>query len=302
MELRQLRYFIAVAEELNFTRAAARVSIGQPPLSIQIKALEEELGITLFERNRHRVALTPAGEVLLEGAYKVFAQVDESVQSAQRVARGETGQVRIGFSSDVPLAPAFRIAIREHRMASPQVRLDLRSATAASQMEALLTDRLDVGFMRPSRFRRLPDQIATLTVLHDRLSVVVPAGHALAGSQQALPIGALQQEPFVFFPPGVGTYDQVVALCVQRGFMPNVVQVSGDGASIISLVETGLGVSILPAVFGERAPPGVVFRLLAEAEAASDILLAWRSTETAPSALGFVALVRRLLAQAKSNA
>lgn len=297
MELRQLRYFVAVAEELHFTRAAARLNIGQPPLSIQIKAIEEELGVRLFERSRHRVALTPAGDVLLQGAYKIFAQFDDVILAAQRVSRGEIGTVRIGFSSDAPLAPVFRLGVREHRLSLPQVRLDLSSLTAVSQIEGLLTDRLDVGFMRSSPFRRLPREIATVRVLKDKLAVVLPLGHALGGQKRPLPIKALRDEPFVFFPPGVGTYDHVVALCARSGFMPKTVQASGDSASIISLVETGLGVSIVPAVFRNSSGPGVSFRDLAEADAASDVLMAWRTDERTPQALGFINLVKQLAVQ-----
>jgi DNA-binding transcriptional LysR family regulator len=295
MDLRQFRYFVAVAEELNFTRAAARLHIGQPPLSIQIKAVEEELGIKLFERNRHRVELTRAGETLLEGAYKLLSLADSTILAAQRVAKGELGVIRIGFSTDVPLLPAFRLAVHEHRTGTPNVRLDLLSATASSQIEGLTVDKFDVGFIRPSIFRRLPREINTVPVLLDRLSLVVNADHRLARGVRPVSIEDLKDEPFVFFPPNVGTYDHVIALCSRAGFMPKIVQVSRDGASIISLVETGLGVTILPTLFASRSSPGAVFRPLVGDDAASNILMSWRTDEVAPHILGFVALVKAIL-------
>ena len=295
MDIRQFRYFIAVAEELNFTRAAARLRIGQPPLSIQIKAMEDELGVTLFRRNRHRVELTPAGETLLMGARRVLSEVEGSILAAQRVARGETGTLRIGFSGDVPLLPAFRIAIREHRRTMPGVRLDLVSATASAQVDGILAGNLDLGFLRFNHFRRLPEEIATLTMFQDRLAVIVSADHPLAAKKAPLPIESVRDEPFVFYQPGVGTYTHVMTLCARSGFMPRVVQDARDSTSIISLVATGLGVSVLPTILQHKSAFDVHFRPLRGKDAGSSVLLAWRRSAPIPQVRSFVEFVKQQL-------
>jgi DNA-binding transcriptional LysR family regulator len=294
MDLRHFRYFVAVAEELSFTRAAERLHIGQPPLSMLIKAMELEIDAKLFTRNRRKVELTPAGEVFLEKARGVLKQADDAISSAQRVARGEGGSLRIAFSSTPPLLPAFRNAIRDYKTSYPLVRLDLTYATASQQIDGLLANRVDVGFFRPSPFFAIPSDLETFTLLRNHLAVVVPAGHALGTRRGPVPVRALQHESFVFFPPdaGAGVYDHVIALCSRAGFMPQVVQGSRDVASILGLVATGLGISILPSTL-KREIDGVLFRKLDDPAATSEVLLAFRRGELPVAVQRFLKVVRR---------
>ena len=148
MELRHLRYFVAVAEELNFTRAAARLHIGQPPLSMQIRALEDEIGVRLFERTQRRVTLTVAGERLLLHARTILSAVDDAVTDAQRAGRGEVGELRIGFTSSLPFTDLLPDALQAYRRCYPAVRLQLREMFTPRQFEAIARGELDVGFVR----------------------------------------------------------------------------------------------------------------------------------------------------------
>ena len=299
MDLRHFRYFIAVAEELSFTRAAVRLHIGQPPLSMLIKAMETEIGVKLFDRNRRRVELTPAGVIFLDKARNVLKGADDAVSSAQRVARGEGGTLRIAYSSTPPMLSAFRTAIRDYRTSYPLVRLDLTYATTAQQIDGLLADRFDVGFFRPSPFLKIRSELETIVLLKDHLAVVLPPEHPLAEHRGLLPVIALERENFVFFPPdaGAGVYDHVIALCSRAGFMPQVVQASRDVASILGLVATGLGISILPSAFRQEID-GVVFRKLRDEAADSRVVLAFRRGELPMAVQHFLKIARRQNARA----
>src|ERR1700761_9673160 len=174
MELRHLRYFVAVAEELHFTRAAERLHIAQPPLSQQIRALEAELGVQLFERTRRSVALTDAGRALLERARELLAATQALPAQLQRIARGEAGQLRIGFSSTLPLPRLLRTLIADWRRSHPDVALGLREMHSAQQFEALHAGELDVGLVRYNE--RAPEDIRLQLLRRDPLRLVVPAG------------------------------------------------------------------------------------------------------------------------------
>ena len=182
MELRHLRYFVAVAEELNFTRAAARLHIGQPPLSMQIRDLEGEMGVRLFERTQRRVALTPAGQCLLEHAYRILGGVREAVEAAQRVARGELGELRVGFTSSLPFTDLLPDALHAYHRRFPAVRLQLNEMFTPEQFGALARGELDVGFVR-LQGARAPDGIALREIARNPLRLVVNASHRLAGDE-----------------------------------------------------------------------------------------------------------------------
>ncbi len=293
MDLRHFRYFVAVAEELSFTRAAERLHIGQPPLSMHIKAMEAEIGAQLFSRNRRKVELTPAGRIFLDKVRKVIAGAGDAIISAQRAAQGQEGTLRIAFSSTPPLLPAFHTAIRDYKAAYPFVTLDLSPATTAQQLDGLLTDRFDIGFFRPSPFLKIPSDIETVILFKDHLSVVMPATHGLAASQTPIAISALQTENFVFFPPdaGTGVHDHVLALCSHAGFLPKIVQAAKDVSSILGLVAAGLGISILPQTLRQDVG-GLVFRKIAGDAAASHVLLAVRRDELALAVRNFLSIAR----------
>ncbi|EIU1335486.1 LysR family transcriptional regulator [Pseudomonas aeruginosa] len=293
MELRHLRYFIAVAEELHFGRAAERLGISQPPLSQQIQALEEEIGARLFERTNRRVELTDAGRLFLDESRQVLAQVDKAVLLARRAHLGELGELKIGFTSSAPFTSTIPSSIHAFRKAYPDVHLDLQEMSSRQVLKALLEESLQVGVIRPLA---LPDAVHWVELFREPLVAVLRADHPLAaGSEDGLAIAALAEEPFVFFPRsyGTGLYDQVIALTRQAGFSPRIAQEASEAMTIIGLVSAGLGVSILPASFRRTRVDGVVYRTLSDPEATTAVWLIRRQNEGSPLALSFIDLVTR---------
>ncbi|MCO4035131.1 LysR family transcriptional regulator [Pseudomonas aeruginosa] len=293
MELRHLRYFIAVAEELHFGRAAERLGISQPPLSQQIQALEEEIGARLFERTNRRVELTDAGRLFLDESRQVLAQVDKAVLLARRAHLGELGELKIGFTSSAPFTSTIPSSIHAFRKAYPDVHLDLQEMSSRQVLKALLEESLQVGVIRPLA---LPDAVHWVELFREPLVAVLRADHPLAaGSEDGLAIAALAEEPFVFFPRsyGTGLYDQVIALTRQAGFSPRIAQEASEAMTIIGLVSAGLGVAILPASFRRTRVDGVVYRTLSDPEATTAVWLVRRQNEGSPLALSFIDLVTR---------
>ncbi|HBN8609057.1 LysR substrate-binding domain-containing protein [Pseudomonas aeruginosa] len=293
MELRHLRYFIAVAEELHFGRAAERLGISQPPLSQQIQALEEEIGARLFERTNRRVELTDAGRLFLDESRQVLAQVDKAVLLARRAHLGELGELKIGFTSSAPFTSTIPSSIHAFRKAYPDVHLDLQEMSSRQVLKALLEESQQVGVIRPLA---LPDAVHWVELFREPLVAVLRADHPLAaGSEDGLAIAALAEEPFVFFPRsyGTGLYDQVIALTRQAGFSPRIAQEASEAMTIIGLVSAGLGVSILPASFRRTRVDGVVYRTLSDPEATTAVWLVRRQNEGSPLALSFIDLVTR---------
>ncbi|HEQ0195437.1 TPA: LysR substrate-binding domain-containing protein [Pseudomonas aeruginosa] len=293
MELRHLRYFIAVAEELHFGRAAERLGISQPPLSQQIQALEEEIGARLFERTNRRVELTDAGRLFLDESRQVLAQVDKAVLLARRAHLGELGELKIGFTSSAPFTSTIPSSIHAFRKAYPDVHLDLQEMSSRQVLKALLEESLQVGVIRPLA---LPDAVHWVELFREPLVAVLRADHPLAaGSEDGLAIAALAEEPFVFFPRsyGTGLYDQVITLTRQAGFSPRIAQEASEAMTIIGLVSAGLGVSILPASFRRTRVDGVVYRTLSDPEATTAVWLVRRQNEGSPLALSFIDLVTR---------
>ncbi|EMB2846283.1 LysR family transcriptional regulator [Pseudomonas aeruginosa] len=293
MELRHLRYFIAVAEELHFGRAAERLGISQPPLSQQIQTLEEEIGARLFERTNRRVELTDAGRLFLDESRQVLAQVDKAVLLARRAHLGELGELKIGFTSSAPFTSTIPSSIHAFRKAYPDVHLDLQEMSSRQVLKALLEESLQVGVIRPLA---LPDAVHWVELFREPLVAVLRADHPLAaGSEDGLAIAALAEEPFVFFPRsyGTGLYDQVIALTRQAGFSPRIAQEASEAMTIIGLVSAGLGVSILPASFRRTRVDGVVYRTLSDPEATTAVWLVRRQNEGSPLALSFIDLVTR---------
>ena len=291
MELRHLRYFVAVAEELNFTRAAARLHIGQPPLSMQIRDLEGEMGVRLFERTQRRVALTPAGQCLLEHAYRILGGVREAVEAAQRAARGELGELRVGFTSSLPFTDLLPDALHDYRRRFPAVRLQLSEMFTPEQFGALARGELDVGFVR-LQGGRAPDGIALREIARNPLRLVVNASHRLARAA-AVSFAELRDEDFIGFPADVGTDLPAVlrGLCRQAGFEPRIVQTAREATTQIGLVGAGLGVAVLPAPLETVRMARVRYLPINDAEA--QFCLAVATVEGAPSPLlqGFLDVV-----------
>ncbi|PWK85290.1 LysR substrate-binding domain-containing protein [Fulvimonas soli] len=300
IELRHLRYFIAVADELHFGRAAERLGMSQPPLSQQIRQLEQRLGVRLLVRSNRRVALTGAGRAFLEEARAILARLDHAVDLAQRAARGETGELRIGFTRSTPLSGHIPRAILAFRREAPAVQLELEELNSLQQIDALLERRLDVGILRG---RALPEPLASRRLFRDPLVAVLREGHPALrelGARRRLRTGALAQEPFVLFArtAGAGIHDHVIALCRHAGFAPRVAQEAREASTIVGLVAAGLGVSILPASCERIRVPGVRFVPLADPASMSEIHVVHRRDERSPLVARFV---RLLLAAARDE-
>jgi len=287
MELRHLRYFVAVAEELHFTRAAERLHIAQPPLSQQIRALEGELGVQLLLRTRRSVALTDAGAALLERARPLLASVQALPEELRRVARGEGGELRIGFTSTLPLTKVLRDVVADHRRTHPDVVLTLRELHTAVQFEALRRGELDVGFVRYNE--RPPTGIHLKLLRRDPLRLVVPAAHRFA-KRRSVSIADCREERFIGFPgsAGTGTGPLLKRLCAQAGFEPVIAQEAGEATTQIGLVAVGLGVAVLPAPLEAVRIEGVCYVPLADPGAMLVMSAATREDEASPRVLAFM--------------
>jgi DNA-binding transcriptional LysR family regulator len=291
MELRHLRYFIAVAEELHFGRAAQVLGISQPPLSQQIQALEHEVGARLFERTNRRVELSEAGRLFLAEARLVLAQVDKAADVARRAQLGQLGELKIGFTSSAPFNSSIPQAIFAFRQAFPAVHLALQEMSSKEVAEALVDESVQVGIMRPLP---LPESLVAVELFREPLVAIIRADHPLAvGSEKGLELSALAAEPFVFFPRsyGSGLYAQLINLARQAGFSPLITQEAGEAMTIIGLVAAGLGVTVLPASYQRMRIDGVVYRTLLDAEANTAVWLVQRRDQHSAMAKAFVELL-----------
>ena len=291
MELRHLRYFIAVAEELHFGRAAQVLGISQPPLSQQIQALEQEVGARLFERTNRRVELSEAGRLFLHEARLVLAQVDKAADVARRAQLGELGELKIGFTSSAPFNSTIPQAIFAFRQAFPAVHLNLQEMSSTEVAESLVDESIQVGLMRPLP---LPDSLSVIELMREPLVAVLNADHPLVeGSERGLHLAQLAEEPFVFFPRtyGSGLYAQLLNLARDAGFSPHFAQEAGEAMTIIGLVAAGLGVSVLPASYQRIRIDGVVYRTLLDQEAVTAVWLVQRKGAQTPMAKAFVELL-----------
>jgi DNA-binding transcriptional LysR family regulator len=300
MELRHLRYFIAVAEEGHVTRAAERLGIQQPPLSQQIRALERELDVLLFRRRPRGVELTDAGRALLADARAIFAQVDHAVAMTHRTARGEHGRIVVGYTSTAPYVPFVPRVFRAFRIAYPAVSLRLEENTSGQLVDALHNGQLDAAFIRE------PDTDASGIVvnllLEEQMVVALPKEHPLAiaptrAKDSALSLRALAKESFVLHrqPVGSGLYFSVMAALRSAGFVPRIAQEAPRMLSTLSLVAAGLGITIVPESLQRLHLDGVVYRSLkANRKFVAPLYLVFRRGENSPASRRFIDLVRRL--------
>lgn len=273
IELRHLRYFIAVAEELHFGRAAVRLNISQPPLSQQIQILEREINARLFARTNRSVQLTPAGQQFLHDARQILLKVDEAAGLAARLHHGDEGELRIGFTSSSPFITPVSSALYRFRQRYPQVHLQMQEINTRQQLVPLSDGRLDLGVMRNTP---LPEPLNWQLLLREPLYALVHHEHPLA-SATSLSIHALRNEPFVFFDPEVGTalYSDILNLLHRYNIQPTITQEAGEAMTIIGLVATGLGISILPASFRRVRLVDVMWIPLQEQDAITEVWLVW---------------------------
>ncbi|WFU34177.1 LysR substrate-binding domain-containing protein [Bradyrhizobium brasilense] len=292
MELRHLRYFVALGEELNFTRAAERLHIAQPPLSQQIRQLEDELGVTLLQRNSRPVRLTEAGELLLARARSLLANFEAAVADTRRVGRGQAGKLAIGFVGSAMFAGLPDI-IGSYRDACPDVELVLDEMLAAEIAEALRRRRIDVGFARPAL---LPEAgLAQRLILEEPYVAALPRAHPLA-ERDDIALAELSDDAFVLYParPAPSVTGLIVAACQAAGFTPRLAQEVLHLQTAIGLIAAGVGVSLVPKA-AARAQTGrrVAYVRLAAPAVAAPLTIAWREEDVSPAVQRLLDLATR---------
>ena len=290
MELRQLKYFVTVAEELNFRRAAERLYMEQPPLSRQIRQLEDELGAQLFHRSKRGVALTGAGEAFLDEAKLTLAQAERAMKAAQQAVAAQVQKLTIGFS----ICAFNRVLpeiIQTFRQQFPEVMVTLTEMSTEAQIAALLNDKIDIGFIHGPLAH--PD-IFTLTLLSEPLVIALPLNHPLTEREQ-IELRSLKNEPFVLCPQHVKPelYSQIMQLCQQAGFQPHVVQEASPPEVMLGFVQSGMGISLVAAGAQTRHTIGVVYRPLTTPTPILEIAAAWRKAVVSPVLEHFLAVVKQ---------
>lgn len=279
MDLRQLKYFVTVAEELSFVRAAQRLHMSQPPLSQQIKALEEELGVELLSRTRREVKLTEAGRVFLAESRELLEKAQAVAHRTRQAGGGEQATLRVGMATSAlfHVLPALLDRVRERL---PRVSMTITDMNSDEQVRSLTVDRIDLGFIHAR-----PDirGLARCNVVVDTFAVALPASHALA-SRVDLTLRDLQAESIVAFSRehAPALFDALIASCQQEGFSPRIAHVARHPASVLQMVQLGLGVSIVPRAYSAHAPANVVFRQLPSLGARLKIDALWREGNPAP--------------------
>jgi len=273
VELRPLRQFVAVAEELHFGRAAQRLHMTQPPLTQAIQLLESQLGVRLFERTRRSVALTPAGDALLLHARRLLAAAEELPRLMQAAAEGFSGQLRLAFVSSIAYGPLPEW-LRSFREAHPEVQLQLREATLDVQLQAFEADEIDAGFVLHAP-GAAPPGFAAWTALQEPLVLALPQGKA---GQRAPRLSEVLAQPLVIFPRDISPslFDAVLAFYRGHGVTPRIAQEAIQMQTIVNLVSVGMGVAWVPHSVTQLQRPGVVYRQLPGAGLASETSLLWR--------------------------
>lgn len=292
MELRHLRYFVAVAEELHFGKAAERLRIAQPPLSRQIRDLERELGTPLFVRGARRVELTPAGRAFLPEARLTLAQAERAQRTAQRAAHGETGRLRVGFVDAATLSGVLPEVLAFFRMHLPSIGLSLLEMDPPQQADALRDGRIDLGIVQ-SPPADAEQWLRVESVFQDPLIAALPRGHRLA-SRSRIVVADLANEAFVLVPRPVAPtlYDDVIARCRAAGFSPRIVQEAIGWQTVLSLVTAGMGVALVPGSLGAQRQRAVVYRPVADLRTNMELLAIWKRDERSPVRERFVTTLK----------
>lgn len=290
MELRKLRHFVVLAEELHFGRAADRLAITQPPLSLSIRSLEDELGVRLFERTRRKVALTHAGTAFLNETRQLLERATHAVELVRAADRGESGRLTVGFmaASAYTLLPPI---LRDFAARFPAVRLDLRELTLPQQFEALRRGDIHVALVRPP----VTDaELVAETLLEERLLLALPARHRLL-ARARISIKQIRSEPLVMFKraPGLVLHDIVMRFCLEKGFTPRIAQEASQTHVVVGLVSGGIGIALVPESAQNIRMRGVTYRPLVEATPPVHSAIAWRRDDKSPVLVGFVNTARQ---------
>lgn len=284
-DLRQLRYFVAVAEELHFGRAAERLGMAQPPLTQQIQKLERLLGCQVFVRGRS-TTLTAAGAALLDEARAILAQVERGIDRTRRAAQGETGRLTLGVPPSVMLT-ALPAVVRKFRERYPDVGFTLREMSTAAAQEAVHSGEIDLAFLREAR---AASPLRSTIVFTEPVVAVIPRSHTAAAGTFTLK--SLRGEPFVLFPRRLGPalHDRLTSLCARAGFTPNIVQEATQWQTVISFVEAGVGVTLAPACVRKLRWKGVICRRVPGAT--TSVAACWKEQNLSPPAERFLKMAR----------
>ena len=300
MELRHLRYFLAVAEERHITRAAIRLGLQQPPLSQQIRALENELGTRLFTRLPRGVELTAAGEAFLEEAQTVLSAVERARARARAAALGHRGRISIGLTTSASLHPAVTRTLRAYADSHAAVALDLHASSAAGLTEALLRHDVQVAIIRAAVAR--PADLIFRELARENMLIALPAGHHLirrtaSGANAPIPLGALAGERLILVRrhAAPGMYGNVVNACHKAGFEPLVVAEVEQMLTSITLIAAGVGISLMPASIREIRQEGIVYCPILDAPSlVAPLTLVYRRGEVRPIVTDFIELSQKL--------
>jgi DNA-binding transcriptional LysR family regulator len=290
MELRHLRYFLAVAEELHFGRAAARLNIAQPPLSQQIQQLERELNIQLFIRTRRSVELTDAGKVLQRETYNTLATLEKGILKAKLASRGEAGWLSIGFigSSTYEVLPSI---LREFGRKYPEVELLLQEIRSSEQNQALREQRIHVSF---ARFPKPEDGLIFETVYKEHLVGALPSSHRLK-HKISLELSELAKEPFILFPcPPSAHADNTIQAFAKEGLIPRIVQTVEEMHTALGLVAAEIGVTLVPSSMQNTKREGIVYLDLSNPKPVLELKMGYRKSEASPVLRRFIETVQSI--------
>lgn len=289
MELRHLRYFVTLAEELHFGKAAERLHIAQPPLSQQIRQLETELGFELFHRTKRKVELSEAGKVFLIEIQQIFRQLEQAIFLGRQTSRGEIGQLVVGFVSSA----AYNILpniLRNFRSNIPDVSLELHELTTDEQLRWLQSGRIDVGFVRPPVDENTYE---SKIIFRESLAIALPQNHRLA-NQDNVSLQSLKNESFILFSRFLapGLYDLIISFCQQVGFSPSVAQKAIQMQTIVSLVAADIGVAIVPESLQNLQRTGVVYKSFVEKTPQVSIAMIWRKHDVSAILEKFLGVIK----------
>ena len=282
--IRHYEVLVILAEELHFGRAAERLNISQPQLTQLLKQMEEIIGTLLFERNRRKVSLAPAGRILLPEARAVLRQAARAEKIALHAGQGMIGELALGYIGAAAYNGVLTRLLRPFREKAPKTRLNLTLMDLDQQIPEVSAGNLDVGVVRLP-YPDMPSNLVTRTLCEETLLAALPADHPLASGDDAVDLGALKNEPFIatHLPPNTGFAASLHQACAAASITPDIVYRSPQFASIVSLVAAGLGVAIVPASIRNAHIPGVVYKPLANVKATANICLVYRATHESPA-------------------
>ncbi len=289
IDIRKIRYFIMVAEELNFSRAAERLRMAQPPLSQEIRKLEEELGVQLFHRTKRMVELTDAGKIFLAGSQQTLLQLERTIEETQLAAEGKIGNLIIGFVDSTEIVIEVLNVFRER---FPKINLMLREMTTEQQIKALNEKQIHIGFIRSNQNNEI---LSSEVCSEESLRVVLYQDHPFAKLSE-IPVELLIGEPFILFPRQMGSnfYDLIISYFWEHGVNLNVVQEAIQMHTIVNLVATGMGVSVVPSSVESYKRPGVIYKKIQQTTPKVNLYVGWRKHETSAVVEQFLTVVREV--------